>query len=251
MHYAVKTLIFVAVILLNCMSALASPVTINWSSVKSVARDGAVSSGYVEDVYTGLGYTTHVTAATQSASSATTTTDWQDAGTSASFDFSFNHVRGGAEGSYATSYERSLFFTAMADADYSLAGFYGLTGSDAIYADIWLADITVGFESSLFRDTAYSIQTENEFFLLGDIGDGDNTNVNIGNLAGQLVSGHQYRFTSSHYIQLLQGPDGGASASGNLNLTVSIPAPDTLPLVLSALLCLGFLSHRRIVSPAY
>jgi len=235
-------------VLMNTTTALASPITINWSSVKSVVLDGAIPGGFVEETYLGTTYTSTEITAVQGDSRATTTTDWQDFGSSAVFDFSLEQQRAGAEGSYAVSFERSLFFTANQDTSYALEGFYALTGAGAVYSDISLLDRTTGFEMTLFQDISYSLNTLDEVFVLGDIGDGDTANTNVGSLTGILIAGRSYKFTSTQSIQLLDGPDSGATALGNLSLTVgTVPEPESLAIFAVGLAVLGFRRRKETI----
>ena len=106
-----------------------------------------------------------------------------------------------------------------------------------VFFEAWLFDSG----TYLFRDVSESRSTANESFILGDVGDGDHSNINVGKLTGNLIAGHSYTLFYQSWIQALDADDleteVSAIANSNVTLNISaVPVPASVFLFSSGLL---------------
>lgn len=231
----------------------AAPITINSTTLRTEA--GVVGAADLDlDVDTSTGYGTLTLASAMGGTSATTYRDWQDTGSGALLDYSFDHSRTGSVGSYARSREMRLVFTVLEDTTYSLSGLYSMTGpANRIVSSVVFNDVTAG--ALLFRSDLESRDTANESLSAGTGGEGDFLNFIGGSPTGTLLAGHQYSFIFDNFIQAFDRTDGGASATGCLTLSIggatggscevaTVPEPGSLALAGLALAAFG-LARRK------
>ena len=138
-----------------------------------------------------------------------------------------------------------LVFTANSAGSYQLSGGYSVTdagvpGSAFIFAQ--LLDTTAN--EVLFENEQVSAATPNQQFVLGGT-DGD-THVLIGRLTGTLIKDHIYQLTAGEAIQATEPDDMGASALGNITLTIDTAA--TVPEPLSLMVWVGLILGAGIVA---
>lgn len=248
----------------TCLIVLAAPgstsaalITITGNNVTTRASDDTGSIVEVTSTSTTLPPTETFTIS-EGNSSSTTIVSYSDSATSTTLswdvDISIDNTDGLSTAGccdFADSFNDFLFFTADVDATYSISGLYNLIGpSEAtVYYEAWLIDSG----TYLFRDVSESRSTVNESFLLGDIGDGDYSNTNDGELTGKLIAGHSYAFFYQSWIQALDANDleteVSASAESNITLNITaVPLPSTLLLFGSGLLGLIGIYRRKIAA---
>lgn len=242
-------------LLLVSFAANASPITINSSLIRS---DVVGTSGVDLDTDTSLAYGARSLLAVSGASISTTDINWVDTGSGALLDFDFNHARTGAGHNYAQSFESTLVFTANENTTYSIGGQYSVdhvtsAGRSYSYARLW----DVANSVYLFLDLNESRNTIDEIFTVGIGAEGDHQNQFIGNQIGNLIAGNQYRFFFNNFIQAQITPDGGASATGCVTLSIggasgaggcgsSVPEPMPLTLLGAGLAALGLRRRLRV-----
>jgi PEP-CTERM motif len=143
-----------------------------------------------------------------------------------------------------------LDFSVDEDTFYAASGFYDVNDvvePGEVYMWISLYDLTES-RYNFFHSQA-SDNTQDESFYVGGLG-GDPENYLSGPLAGELISGHSYRFFWDAYIYASPDGDSGATAVGNFTLTIgdpvtTVPLPAALPLFLSGLVGLGVVGWRK------
>jgi hypothetical protein len=164
-----------------------------------------------------------------------TTIDWYKSAGQTILSQDLDHQRTGAYQSFTESYVYLLEFTANSNEPYKLSGFYNVTDVGApgtVYFYAQLVDQTTN------RRLSYSVQqtetTHNAHFILG------------GSLAGNLIAGHVYRFYDDAFMSSPNSNgDSGASAIGNITLTIGSAVPEPASIFLSLLLCgAAMLPHR-------
>jgi hypothetical protein len=166
--------------------------------------------------------------------------DWSLSGTQTIFSFDVDHKRNGSDIATASSRSNYLDFTANSNEPYVLSGYYNVTdvgpsGFAGLYGG--LTDLTS--DADVFFSNQVSYNTANVHYVLG--GTGGETNSAFGSLTGNLIAGHNYEFAFESAIQVVTGPNLGASALGNITLTIGfVPEPSTLVLCLAAIFAAHF-----------
>ena len=210
------------------------------SANDTVVQAGNDSSGDTSNSFTG---TTIPTSQTLSISYAGNSSaigiNYSTGGGSTTLSGTVTQSRSGALGSIASGFQGQIEFTVTAPSTYAFSGNYNVTdvttaGYVWLYAELY--DLTTS--TSLLFQHSVSQSTSNESFTLGTAA-GDVLNQLTGSLTGNLVVGDTYGWTWDLYTQALNGIDGGASATGNMTLTVQapqvtqVPEPGTLALFAS------------------
>lgn len=158
-----------------------------------------------------------------------------------SFNHQFNLSRQGGQFDVSQTYDSTLMFTVDSNTTYNGSGnmFVNDIGnsSGTVYYYSHLRDLTTN--TMLFEFESISISTQDESFILGS-GGGDSTNFLLGNLAGNLVAGHQYAWHTNAYIKAEPDPDTGATATGYFDLTIGAAAPVPEPSSILTLSGLAF-----------
>jgi hypothetical protein len=157
-------------------------------------------------------------------SSANLTYNLREEGGQVILDWRFDDARDGASNSYADSFGH-LIFTVDADTAYDLSGVYTLDGGSRVYQRVYLHDITAGEYAAFSYNESYA--TENQVLQVGQASGGIN-NV-FGSTTGTLVAGHRYEFGYEYLIHAYPNADSGATALGQLNLTLGAPALSAVP----------------------
>lgn len=223
----------------------AAPISVTGSNVTTRASDDTGSIVEVTSTSTTIP-TSETLTITEGNSSSTTAISYSGNANSTTFswdaEISIDNTGGLSTASccdFADSFNDFLFFTADVDATYSISGFYDHSGpaGTTVFFEAWLFDSG----TYLFRDVSESRSTANESFVLGDIGDGDYSNTNVGELTGSLIAGHSYTFFYQSWIQALDADDleTEVSAIGNINVTLNVstvPPPASVFLFSSGLL---------------
>jgi len=128
--------------------------------------------------------------------------------TNSSFNISMNHSRpGGLDSNSGTGGD--IFFSVSAPTPYSASGTYTAVDPNPrhVNLDALLLDLTTN--QTLLNSHQRSIATPNESFTLGEMG-GDTENTFTGSLTGNLVVGHQYKFTYQGQTYANSSDDGAA-----------------------------------------
>lgn len=147
----------------------------------------------------------------------------------------------------------SMFFTVDAATTYQASGYYNAddisaTNGGSASLNVHLRDQTTG--QWLFQSYQLSRNTVDESFVLGGTG-GDTSNYNVGSLSGLLVAGHDYRFHFGTGLQANPDADDGASALGNVTLTLggdfdTDPVPEPASIAMwSVMGGIGFMVRRK------
>lgn len=185
------------------------------------------------------------------------TVDFSTDGPQTTLLLTMDHQRTGSLYSHAYSYAY-LVFTANHDEAFELSGCYNVTdkddgsgeiGSSRVYQEAYLQDTFTG--GYLFSDYSVSMNMSNEKFILGAENDGDYGNSTLGDLKGDLIAGRQYLLYYHTYIYTYPDADNGASALGNLKLTIGTAvAPEASTIAVWSLLGLTatVLSRRAFPS---
>jgi hypothetical protein len=175
--------------------------------------------------------------------------DWSTSGGQTVLSLDIDHHRNGTQYSYAQT-QTVLIFTANSSISYELSGRYYVTDvgsneSGSVRLEAGIYDITANAYSSYSFQT--SQVTNDEQFYLGATG-GDSNNSLLGSLTGNLIGGHTYQLFSNTLIYAFPNGDSGASAVGNITLTIgansSAPEPLSL-LVWGGLAVLSVVAIRR------
>lgn len=237
-------------------TAWAAPVTVTLSGLNALVNDdGSGSSGDFSGS-TAIPTTETLTATSGNSSNITNIIYSGDVG-SATFSVDMSHSIDNTDGlstfgllDYAQTVNNFFEFTANIDAIYSVSGFYNMLGpaGTTTFLDVLLEDKTTG--TSLFQDLTESNSTENESFVLGNIGDGDSSNTNSGFLTGNLIAGHEYKFLFKSLIRSLDGNGQeslvAATGTGNVTLNIAtVPVPATVWLFGSGLIGLIGIAKRK------
>ena len=254
---AYKSSIILCVYLLTVsLNATAALVTITGQNVGSQAHDD--SSVTVYDLYTGnsTSITTILNASSGNSSSTSEvnySSNTNNAVFSVDMSHSINNIGGVGTGTgtlkdLAMTKDDTLLFTANSNSTYSISGQYDVIDKARVYSDVFLIDVTAGIY--LFRENEESRSTDSESFAVNGIADGDYQNYLSGLLTGDLIAGHDYRFSFFSYIQAadinFNEIEAVASATGNITLTVSsVPVPATAWLFGSGLIGLIGLARRK------
>jgi hypothetical protein len=208
----------------------AAPISVTGSNVTTRASDDTGSIVEVTSTSTTIP-TSETLTITEGNSSSTTVISYSGNANSTTFSWDAEISIDNSGGlstpaccDFADSFNDFLFFTADVDATYSISGFYDHSGpvGTTVFFEAWLFDSG----TYLFRDVSESRSTANEYFVLGDVGDGDYSNTNVGELTGNLIAGHSYTFFYQSWIQALDADDleTEVSAIGNSNVTLDISA---------------------------
>jgi len=144
--------------------------------------------------------------------------------------YGLDQKRGGQRSEANASAWGTLLFTANANTTYDLAGWFNVTAGgsfyhgDASFRSV-LKNVTTGVSLSESSQRSISGIPGANFVLGGSQG---SFNFLTGSLTGNLVSGDQYEW--AWYANLTSRGDDGASALGNLTLTIdaaTVPEPTT------------------------
>ena len=154
-----------------------------------------------------------------------TVINWSVSGNQTILSFGMDHRRTGVDGSEANS-PGTVRFTANANLPYEFSGYYNVSDfgvAGYVLYDVSLLDLNTSL--FVFENRQDSGSTSNERFLLGEVG-GDTSNSLSGSSTGNLIAGHDYRIDFEAYIYALTQDAAGASALGNLTLTIgTTPKP--------------------------
>jgi len=170
------------------------------------------------------------------------TINWSFSGGQTILSYDMNHRRTGNQYSFVRTENTRLEFTADSDEPYQITGYYNIAhvGRNGIASlQVRLIDQTDGVDR--FWNWQTSVSTKNEQFVVGGKG-GDSTNVLQGSLTGNLIAGHVYNFYFKCVTSAYPATDSGASALGNITLTIgTVPEPSTLMLLgIGAISLLGY-----------
>lgn len=174
--------------------------------------------------------------------------NWTIGGGQTMLSFGIEHVRVGTQGAYSVT-QGWVWFTVSENTSYDLSGWYSVTdvGSESgtVSSFVVLDDLTLS--DHLFYGQQVSQSTPNEHFVVGATG-GDSDTTLIGSLTGSLLEGHDYLLHFSYSTVGRPDPDSGASASGNVTLSIgtadptgSVPEPAGVAVwsVLGLIACVG------------
>ena len=219
----------------TCTSATASVVDLTFLDFRSEVKDSSVSTDATIDVNSSTSLTQSGTlSAVVGASSSTTNYDWDEGTNSQVFHVEMDHTSATLDTSYAKTetFDNQFHFTANQNATYSFDGAYEMTAGDGLlYMWVNLYDFTIG---SYLLDSFQVTQeaTTGESFVLGGTA-GQTTNVDVGNLTGNLVDGHDYRMRMRYLTQAYPTASANSpTSSGHFTLTIaSVPEPATLALL--------------------
>lgn len=211
-------------------------VMIYGNDVTSFANDGSHTNNVkVSSNSTGVPTNQPVKASDGAASSETDIAFSAPDASTTLFSYSLNHQRPGTAGAVAGS-SNDMFFTVDVLSTYTLSGSYtandpGWTAANPIPVGIvWLTS-DLGERSSfgsLNDANHYSQSTPNESFTLGGMG-GDSSGYSAGSLTGLLLPSTPYIWLWSASIEANRIGDGGATATGNITLTIRASDPKTIP----------------------
>lgn len=245
MKYLAIALTWLAVATLS--EAAKGAIEINSGSVSATVYDHA-SSATTSDDLNWLDYTAPTTVtASNSGNASATTVNLSTTGAETLISLGMNHNRNGNLLDHARS-NTLLYFTATEDLAYSFSGFYNvanIVGANNVDLFFEFRDATSG--NQVFYSHQTSSHTPNEKFILGETG-GDVYNLLIGNPTGVLTQGHTYLLNFQAVIDAFpNGSDFGASAVGNITLSLTdpsaVPEPTQLVMWLGLGLC-GAVRYR-------
>ena len=164
----------------------------------------------------------------------------------ASFDITFDHRRGPAYLSYATS-EAEISFIPDVDVDFVMSGVYSSADPDGrvVRLSAELYDATDPSQVYFYSEQE-SNATPDESLTLGQSG-GDYFNVSAGSPTGQLIGGHEYYFFVAATIY--SWPTSGtnyAHAGGSVTLSF-VPEPSTATLLGAGLAGIAAARRRSLI----
>lgn len=206
-------------------------ITLLSSNMTTGASDGAGGSVSKSSTPSSLPFCA-VDSVVDGGASATTTYGFSASGDTAAFQFLFDRVRVGGDGSGAATTGLEFLFTVTNDVQYSFDGVYTLTGGARLIrqrVELW--NWTLG--TPVFVSVQESRDTPNESFTLG-LQEGDFDNRLVGSTSGTLRAGDTYRMVYEFLIFRLpysRGSDDSASGNFNFNITPADPVVLTQALV--------------------
>jgi hypothetical protein len=159
----------------------------------------------------------------------------------ASFQFSFDNLRGTALDAAASSLS-AMDFSPDSNIDYVLSGVYTSDAPEG--SDTFLRVDFYDFTASqlLFFNIQRSLATPAESFVLGQQG-GDAENTLQGSLTGTLIAGHHYLLTTTAYVAAYPSPTASPARGTGYVTLAFVPEPGTGLLVIAGLL--GVAGARR------
>jgi hypothetical protein len=200
-------------------------VTISSASISAVTY--AYEEGTNYQYFVGTTIPTHTTLnASDGLSHSNNDIDWYVSNGQTVLSLGMHHQRTGAFGSAAHILVEPLSFTANSNEPYQLTGYYNTTdveSSGRVSMTATLRDATL--DLYLFTNAQVSRSTNNEQFILGGVG-GDFHNILEGSRSEYLVAGHNYELSSNNIIESNPDTDAGASALGNITLTIGVAPGD-------------------------
>jgi hypothetical protein len=233
-RYQLNLILALGLVVLIAANAQAG-ITISSTVFEGFADDmDSMNGGATVDAFVGTTIPTSTTVnAIDGQAHSKNVIDWSLNGGQTILKFDVDHKRSGTRSSQAITYG-GLTFTANANEPYELSGYYNSIcagGSAFMLLEVSLGDITAS--TNMFRSDQASRSTTNEQFVLGGTG-GDESNVLSGNIAGYLISGHEYQLDYTLGMTASPNADPGATALGNLTLTIgTVPEPSSLLLCLA------------------
>jgi hypothetical protein len=142
----------------------------------------------------------------------------------------------------------SIGFSPDVDSTYEISGSLSYSGPSGFWirsvVDLRDLSLPVG-DRTLFEDTAESIATADESFVVGGGAEGDFLNIDVGNAMGNLKGGTTYVFSVIQQISEIDETTAGIDLNGNGNIMLRIeelapvPLPASILLFSPALIALG------------
>lgn len=222
-------------------------VIISSNNLINYAWDGV--SGGQSDSFSGTAIpTSQLLTATDGTAYSKTQIDYSAGGSWTTMSYALDQQRPGAFISRGQSFNQYLTFSVDVDSTYDLSGDYTVTDvttdSGQVLFNLYLYDETDA--TYLAYNRQESRNTTNESFTLG-LMEGDYVHEFTGSLTGDLLVGHQYRWFWQALTQTNPDADGGASAVGNITLTVhdANPIPEPATFTLFAIGLAGLCAMRR------
>jgi hypothetical protein len=139
-----------------------------------------------------------------------------------------------------------VFFKVDVESTYSLAGLLNAINVGADDSGEVLLNVRLSEQSdeTVFDHFLISQNTPNEQFVLGSPG-GDSLDSSYGSLTGTLYPIDTYKFFVETSITASPQMDLGASALGNVTLTITTAIPEPASVVLFGLVGLGAILRRK------
>jgi hypothetical protein len=233
---------------LFCLRPATASIVVNSSVIRAWVND-IDSSPVVQNVFSGTTIPTSISLdAVEGAVTSENNIEFSATGGQTELALDIDHSRPGTPFSLARTLG-FVRFTAAANTSYELSGNYDVNDVGNFAGDVFhfigLTDETAGI--LLFWNIQESIASEDEQFTFGQTG-GDWSNTLSGSVTGSIVAGHTYLFNFESRIRGPRNGDHGATALGNISLTIREAAavPEPLSLFTWALFAIsGILVTRR------
>ncbi len=240
--------LFAILVCLSASTVRAEFITITTgnATVQAYSSSGGTSSSHYDSLALPVNTAIEAVSGVSNSSAAL---DWSRVGNDTTFSFDFTQARSGVIYSSVET-KGSIYFYANQNLTYTLSGFFDVadigSGSGEANFQVSLVDY-VGDElySRPFVNGQYSNGTNNESFVLGEQG-GDTMNSLSGNLTGELLAGHFYKFGFAARSTAYPDGDGGASTTGNVALVLTaVPEPTSVALFAGGLIGIVLFTLRR------
>lgn len=172
--------------------------------------------------------------------------DWTTSGGQTTLSFEVDHLRVG-ETSAQTRTFVDFPFSVDADTSYEATGFYNVAdngANDNGQVEFHVRLSTIGTDEDIFDNYLISNATHDEQFTLGSLG-GDQLDIFVGSTTGILVPGSYRLFIDMSILSNANG-DAGASALGNITLTLGSAIPEPASILIVVGMLAGVCQSRRL-----